>query len=252
MSNKNVSQKMIDQYNDLTVSLVMEQYSSALSEQIQTEMDLANDSVEFPAELDERCRELIRREGRKQKRKAVLHSTNRVLKSVAMFAIVVFAMGSFLFVTVDAVRMPIMKFYMEYMDGHVVIEKEKNKNQTLANMTIDYSDPLRGIIPVDYELIKVEGVSGQLLYATYENKYGNQILYKMDSANSTVQFDMENATDFDILSMDGFDAICVVKDNQTRLFWMDNEKNKSFSLIADEMAKEDLIQIAEALIIYLK
>ena len=109
MKNFKIDQTVYEKYVDATVEFFMECYSGTLSSAIQEELkDGENQDVVFPKELDKRCQTLIKKECAKQRMKQTAKNVIKGLRYAAIFAVVMLSFTSLLFMTVEAVRIPII------------------------------------------------------------------------------------------------------------------------------------------------
>ena len=117
MDNRKIDQDVYERYVDATVALFMEYYSAERAEDMHNELS-GNEKieVELPAELDNRCRTLIKKEHARRKRKEHMKTAMKGLRFVACFAVIVLALASVLFVSVEAIRVPIINYYIKQND----------------------------------------------------------------------------------------------------------------------------------------
>lgn len=209
MNNRTGNSEVYEQYVDATVALFMEQYSEAsLSDEIHRELnDPENQNVDFPETLDARCRQLIKKECSRYYRKQFMKTVTKGLRYVAIFAVATLSLFSLLFMTVDAIRIPIMNFYIEHFDGHWEIAGKDDSDLFTDDAYIDVSDPLAGLIPKDYQLLVLEGESLSELTAIYENAKGNRIFFLSMPGTSWVSVDSEEAELSKKIRIHEYDAI---------------------------------------------
>lgn len=249
MDNPNINKEVYDRYVDATVALFMEYYATMLSGSIHTEMSAnGKTDIAFPAELDSRCRALIKKEIIHQRRKQYLRATMKTLRYVAIFAVTLLSLSSFLFMTVEAFRVPIINYYMEQKDGYWEIFGQTESNQEMDNGTIDVSDPLAGLIPEEYELVLLEGESIVPLTAIYEEANGKQLFFSTESVTSVIGIDSEGAQVSEKFQLCGCDAVLVVEDSDVNLVWVERDIGIVFTIHAQGMPADTIIGIAEEII----
>lgn len=246
--NNNISRDVYERYIDAATALFMEYYSCDMGENIRKEIE-AEDTEAFtiPKELDDRCRELIKKECAERQRSNYWKSVVKGLRYVAAFAVILLAAASVLFVSVEAIRIPIISYYVEHSEGYWELSSSDNGSEPEA-VQFDVSDPLAGIVPEEYELVVIEGTSLDGLFAIYEKTPGNEIFFSAEDSSGSLQIDSEGAQISQTYQLCGKDIILVVEDAEVRLAWIDDEFSTTFTLIATDMSSETLLDIAEQLI----
>ena len=219
----------------------------AISENIRQELSIApSEADEFPNELDTRCRAMIKKECALNKRRKHLQSFAKCLRYAASVVIVLLALSSILFVSVEAIRVPIINYYISLNEGHLEVgaSDEMSKNQTI---NIDWSDPLARLIPNDYSLSVCDGDYSSQLVAIYDNPQNDSIFFSIDPADSTKKVDTEDAQKVEKCIVAGYEAVIVVKNNNTTLVWQYEAIGKTFLITANSLSEIEMIDIAESI-----
>lgn len=252
MNKRTIDNDVYERYIDATVALFMEYYSVAfLPESINAEFNLEENGIAFPTELDNRCRQLIKKELSRYRRKQNLSNLVKGLKYVAACFIAFLSLSSFLFMTVEAIRIPIINYYISQHDGHWEIFGQTNgDSQTgeINNAVIDIDDPLAQLIPDEYQLSICEGEAITDIVAIYENNSNNRICFSALPGEHWIAIDSENAQTSRQHKICGYDAITVIKDDSVSLTWINTKLNTVFTLIADNMSDSEVSAIVEQLI----
>ena len=133
MKNDKEKQKDID----VTAAWLMKQYTLAVQEALQSETD----DEEMPEELDKKCRELIKKEVKKQRYKQIAKKAGRFTCVAMLTVVMLFGVVGILFTTVEAVRAPIIRFFIAQKEDHLEITDsgEEIDTRTLTN-TADFSE----------------------------------------------------------------------------------------------------------------
>ncbi len=237
-----------EKYVDASVALFMEHYSAALTEQVKQNIKTF-DAVPVPEELDQKCRKLIRKECAKRKSRLFFKSLGKGLSYVAILMVVLLSMSSALFVTVEAVRIPIINFYIEHGDGYWVItgdgENSVGNPGPLNNVVFDERDPLNGLVPSEYALERyIELNNGTT--AMYQNGEGHTLIFTQTMNSNQLTIDTEDAEYTKELDIIGYDAV-LVKTKKMKLVWLDSHRAVMCTLIADSLSEEEIISLAEQL-----
>ena len=250
MNKRAVNKDVYENYIDASVALFMEYYSVvSLSDNVQAELDAANcDEIQFPAQLDDRCRQLIKNRTAHYRRKQYLKACWKGLKYAAACVMVALSLTSVLFMTVEAVRVPIINYYIEQYDGRWEIDRGGNDDSTKAREEIDLVELLGNVIPEDYQMVVKRGDSLENVAVIYENSTGKQFYCKTAPGYNWVAVDSENAQTSHQYQVCGYDAITVEKDGRVKLTWIHSDLGIVFSILADDMTEPQIIAIGQQLI----
>lgn len=250
MNKRAVNKDVYENYIDASVALFMEYYSVvSLSDNVQAELDAANcDEIQFPAQLDDRCRQLIKNRTVHYRRKQYLKTCWKGLKYAAACLMVILSLTSVLFMTVEAVRVPIINYYIEQRDGHWEINGGVKRNSEKALKEIDLATLLSDVMPDGYKLAQEEKNSLNETTIIYKSSNGKRFFCKVAPGTSWISIDSENAQISRQHKICGYDAITVMKDGRASLSWVHSDLGIVFSLLADDMSENELIGIGEQLI----
>ena len=113
MSEYMSDQEIYDQFAEAAAALIMRQYAAAAGK---TVMKTTPEQKTSDA-LDAKCHKQIKKNLRKQQIKIVAKTGLRYTKRVAMVVLMLFGIVGILFTTVEAVRVPIINFFIEQKDG---------------------------------------------------------------------------------------------------------------------------------------
>lgn len=248
--NNNISRDVYERYLDAATALFMEYYSCDLGDTIRKETEAEdNEAFTIPKELDDRCRALIKKGCAERQHSNYWKRIGKGLRYVAAVAVVLLAAASVLFVSVEAIRIPVISYYMEHSEGYWGISEDNAPD--IPKTDFNLSDPLAGLIPEEYKLVLLDGESLDRLAAIYENDAGNEIFFSAADSNSSIQIDSEGAQISKIYHHHGKDIILVVEGTEVRLAWIDEDLSITFILIATDMSSDALLDIADHLMIIL-
>lgn len=240
-----------EQYVDASVALFMKYYCDTLYEDVtdrEVSAETDADAV-FPAGLDARCRTLIKKAVKRQRLRKRARYTGKVLRYVCSFMIVCMALASFLFVTVDAVRVPIINYYIEHSENNILeIGGNDASAENTLNNEFDIFDPLSGLIPDDYVLITHEGDTISNFTTIYRNSQDNSIFISGQPLSDVRDIDLQDADDVTCFQIYNCEAIVAEENGVTRLVWIHEELSATFTLIISSDADLDAIKIANQII----
>ena len=243
MNKRKISEEVYDRYVDASVALFMEYYASSCLDKSE---DPCTDELEFPADLDSRCRTLIDREFTRQRRKTFFKAAAKGLGVVACFAAVILSLSSVLFMTVEAVRVPIINYYIQEQDGYWEITASSSTDEEMhLGYALNLSNPLANIIPEKYIPISIAGESLEWLNVLYQSSDNHEIHFSSRKMSKLLKVDSEDAQISRSIQILGGDAIIVVKDNSVQLAWLCESTGTTFSLFSTEYNEAEMIAFAE-------
>lgn len=245
MDNRKIDQDVYERYVDATVALFMEYYSAARAEDMHEKL-VGNEKIKvaFPSALDERCRVLIKKEHARRQRKQRIKSLAKGFRYAASFGIILLALASVLFVSVEAIREPIINYYISLSDKYLEISHSGNVDISNAN-SIDWKDPLAKLVPKGYTLsMQYENQQGSVV-AIYDNETSESIFFMLDPVNDIKRIDTENAQNIRSLQIAGCDGVLIAKNGEVTIAWGSEQLNKTFSITSTILSETEVINIAE-------
>lgn len=247
MDKRKIDLEVYDKCVDASVALFMQYYCVAASEDIHKEiLEMQAEEKAFPDALDTRCRATIKKETAIRKRQRCLKSVVKGLQYVAVFAVVLLALASVLFVSVEAIRVPIINYFIS-ADGDYLEIGQASNVENVVKSSINWKDPLAGVIPQGYMLsMQKEDLQGGVT-AIYDNADNNTIYFTSRQINSIKRIDAENAQSIRDIQIHGCDGVLVIKNGIITVTWGDDILNKAFSITASGLTENDVITIAERL-----
>lgn len=247
MDKEKIDLEVYDKCVDASVALFMQYYCVAASEDIHKEiLEMQAEEKVFPETLDTRCRATIKKETAIRKRQRCLKSVVKGLRFVAVFAVVLLAIASTLFMTVEAVRVPIINYYIKTTDKYLELGVSSGVT-TEPTVNLDWNNPLGEFLPEEYELTVCNGDPSIQLLAIYENSIGESVYLTIDRINSTVKLDIEGAQTVRKCWIADYEANVIVKNDITTLVWSSEPLGKTFSIIATSLNEMEVIDIAEGI-----
>ena len=240
-----------EQYVDASVALFMKYYCDTLYDGVGTSDELSKEDTSdtFPAELDARCRSLIKKTMKRQRFQKSMRYTGKALRYLCSIAVVCLALASFLFISVDAVRVPIINYYIQHSDNNF-LEITSNNHSTVDawNQSLTISDPLKDIVPEEYSLIAQEGDSISNFSAIYKNAQSCSIFISARPLDDVTDIDLQNADNIQNFQIYNCEAIMAKENNTTRLIWIHNDISTTFTLILNGETDLDIVFLADQII----
>lgn len=246
MKRLTLSKNVYERYVDLSVEMFMECYANTIcppSDKTIPELD--------DVRLTNKCKRLIKADHNRKKLKGLVKGAFRAVKSAAVFAAVLLSLSSVLFLTVEAVRTPIMNIYIKEHDGNWEFSKtpfDQGEQRPVGDLSFNEKDPLGDFLPEDLPLRALNGSLDGEYSAVYYNDRHEMISFSCTSSNSHFNINTENAN-VEQLKISGYDAVYSERTNRAGavLFWYNSDLDRYLALNTSFMSKEELIRIAENL-----
>lgn len=234
------SVEILDHYADAAVLMIMDQYLTAMGESIAKG---AVNKEKMPETLDKKCRVLIKKRLRKQQFVLASKKLLSISRKVAMIVLMLFGVVGLLFVSVEAVRVPIINFFIEQKDGHLEIYSSEDEQKPSETENTTAKTPLAGLLPEGYQLVMFEENSMGGILLMYKNEAEEYILFSEDPRISVIDVDNENAITEHITIL-SCPAVFIEK-NEYQLAWVNQEAERMCRLEASALSREQLITLAE-------
>ena len=246
MDKVTLSEATREKVEEATLSVFMEQYGAAMDAGVEIKMAECAD-MEFPPELDKRIQKLIANEQAKKRNKQRRKTVLRVLRSAAAVIIVLLSVSSILFMSVEAFRVPIINFFVEKHDGYLELGASRTVDDIPSEFNPD--DPLTGILPEEYVLTEVSNNWEMgMVYASYSSDINTYIFFSVEPAQSIALMDKEDA-EVNHFKINDCDAYLFSEGDRIRLIWLDGATESMFSLCSNNASKEEILSIAERIIL---
>ena len=245
-TNSNFKDEMEQGYEEFELSLLMDDYTEEIGDKLWAEYEEAkqhNRAPVMPESLDKKCQQIIKTKLQKSKRVTLPYSIRKSLQRIAIIGIVFFSVSSILLLSVDAIRIPLLDYFIEY----------NNRSTTTANSIDAVADndkliTLERLVPVGY-LIRdyyVGDSQGQEFYS-FADEFGNEIIIAKDPISSTYDIDTENASQHYSTIINGYDAVFIEKAGY-RVIVYNTDEDIIYNIYANGLSLEEFQKIVYRLL----
>lgn len=205
--------KIEDALAEASLELLMDDYTEQSGEILWQEFQSDADCV-MPGDLDKACQDLIHTSFSKSVQESRGNSISARLKQLApqacKAAMIAFAMvGAMatLTLSVEAIRVPVLNFFLTQENRYTIISSEYiPKEQTTA---CSFEDIL-SLIPSEYNIIYKKDCNNGNYLIRYENPQGYLISIRTEPARNQLYADTEDAEQEDV-EINGFPALLIKK-----------------------------------------
>lgn len=246
---ENKKLELLDQYDDVTFALLMDEYAEEEGARLRKEFEEAQAAGEVsdtPDALDEKCLQMIHRDFAKKRGKDNVRKIIRMTSKVAVAVMVFLGLVTTTIMSVDAFRIPVLSYLMEQHEKYSAIDMERYDG-TIPERT-EYEDPIAEYMPNGYISTYYNNSEG-CMTCIYKNSSGDRINFEMLPAYDEYRFDTENAT-CENMSVMGYDAILALGDRVV-LVWYDDTSGLMYNLSATNLPKEQVVELAETIMAYM-
>ena len=231
------SEILYDRYADAATALVMDQYVSALADFLTTQ-DCA--PCEISAALDQKCRQIIKKGCAKQLRRSIGKKLLRGTRVAMIAFLILCGVFAILFTTVEAIRDPIVNFFVAQKEKAPEVPAEEPKEYDRSE------DVLAGLLPEGYEPVECVRSSEGNLTIRYADDGGGMVSYdEYVLENGTYRNDTEDAATEDV-KVGGRDALLVERDGY-QVVWYSPSGEVVYQLESNQLSREEILAIAEAI-----
>ena len=242
-------EQLWENYDDALFALLMDEVAVTQGKEAAEEnARLAQDEdAQVPDDVTSRCLAAISRRFRRQRLRAVGRGTWAVAKKVPVLV----TLCTFLFVGAFAVspevRSSTMRFVMELYPNELVVGYSPVDGE--AGDLRPGEPPLEvGWVPDGFEL-QNEVVDPTMVYYYFTEPGGGYIdITLLLSSNSVGVIDTEDAAVEDV-TVQGMQTKLVTRSDEYSIVWADVERSYLLTITASGIEKEDIIRVAEELII---
>lgn len=226
-------QEKYEKYMDAAIEYFMECYDDVLTEDMQQEADrLREHPDKTPPHLEAQGLALIKKATARCRRSRAFKSIKKAAKKLAVFAMVLLSLSSILFMTVDAVRAPILQYYItkNVSDWDIT---DTPVPEAFSQPGLDFSDPLGDSVPEGFVLTKSEGPSFESMTAVYKDGNSRQITFLSGSIHDSTRINTHEALVEEIIVRNGTDVIHIVRENSITYAWYYEGSETLFILITE-------------------
>lgn len=231
MDNKH-RQELLEQYEEAAMMLLMDEYAEADGARLLYQFEEAekNGQVpEIPADLDEKCRKLIQDSFAKQERKNRLLQLGKAAGRVAVYVLVLLGLTTSVVLSVDAIRVPVLNFFMERSDRYSTVSfSEEQLDEKIYNKKI--TQEIESMLMDGYDLVVEESDDSGTLFLLYQNEKEDIISVNISISSGRLFVDTEDSIQKEV-NINNQKAVFIEKDGY-RLLWTDDESELTYDIYA--------------------
>lgn len=231
---ENKKLELLDQYDDVTFALLMDEYAEEEGARLRKEFEeaqAAGEVADTSDALDEKCLQMIHRDFAKKRGKENVRKIIRMTSKVAVAVMVFLCAATATIFSVDALRIPVLNYLISHYSNSSIIDFD-GPDQPQATIS-DFPEIL---IPSGFSEVYSELVDG-LPSCMYTNDAGDFIMFYMAPTEGKHAFDSEDAIVEEIVFLD-YAAIYVYEDTKKQLLWFDDDNMITYSCITEGLSED--------------
>lgn len=242
-------EKLQEQYEDALFALLMDDVIEMEGKALLEECERLNADPDaaVPEELDRKCRKLLRDSFRKEKFRSAGRLTVKVLKKAAVVAAIAALLMGIAYAAIPEFRVGCLNFMLKLTEGDqstkmwFATEEELKAGKTHAGF-FDYTLPE---IPEGFELTHAREDNSSCAF-TYQNGEALiSISIEFMGEGGIANIDTEDAQTVINVMVNGYDGLCVMKNDFVHVVWGDTDHMAIFSVCSNCLEKEDVLTMAE-------
>lgn len=233
------SEEIQERFADAAAALVMDRYVTEMQKNTKEEP-----LPEIPMALDQKCRKLIKKRLMKKQCKDISKKILHYAKTAAIAIVMLFGIGGILFTTVEAVRVPIINFFIEHRDGYLEIGGQDADGNRYVDASVAQMDHfLSELLPEGYRLEEYKRNSTGSVSILCTNSLDEYIIFCISPYTGTFHVDTEDVT-VENIKLSKCEALLTNK-GWYQLTWVDDTNGKLLQLEATALSREEIIALAE-------
>ena len=231
----NRSRILEEEFGDAALNLLLDEYSERSGAELLKAYQASAKGEFLPSELDKTCTKMIQHTFHKHHLKV---AAARCAK-VAVVMIVCLCISITMIMSVEALRIPVLNFYLVRFPRYSQILPQSAKGSELVDLFSSLQDNCTSFAPKEYTLIQSEQSPGSF-FAAYQNASGDCASISAYDNDGVVHFDSENCTETK-LTVNGMEAYHWKKtdDPEQRLLLIAPDHGINCYLCARNMPEDD-------------
>lgn len=223
-------ERLLEDFEDARFALLMEGVARKEGERLEAlnEMLLENPEAAVPESVDKRCLEAIDRHFARERRRAGLRKTGKVLRlaavimgiSVILFTTVFALSEDFRLATLNLMLTVTEKYTQFDIKGSDGNDRGASSSHNAAS-TEYFQNAEIGWMPEGFEC--TESVPDALV--RFENEQSEFFFISISSGSGSVNIDTENPESLEHITINGNKGLCIVKYGEVEIFLADLENN---------------------------
>ncbi len=236
-------QNVLEQYDDLTFKLLMDEYAEEEGARLLAEFEQAAEAgtnPEVPQSLDDKCHKMIRKKFAQERWRIIIKESTKKIGRVAAVLLLFVGIVMTPIFSVEAFRVPLLNYLLEHHEKYSSIVPSEHISKSHPHADITYID---AVMPETYSQTHCEYEGNGSFVCVYADQNNDVIRYNHYPVCVDFQFDTEKTT-YSEMQILNHDAFLVHKDG-LQIIWIDKNNQLIHSIYASDYAQDSVIALAE-------
>lgn len=246
---ENKKLELLDQYDDVTFALLMDEYAEEEGARLRKEFEeaqAAGEVTDTSDALDEKCLQMIHRDYAKKRGKDNVRKIIRMTSKVAVAVMVFLGLMTTMVMSVDAFRIPVLNFFIEQYEHYSSLQLNNNAQSEDSIIEAEY---LLGLLPDGYYKTSETSVP-KVKISIYENDSGEIVQFSITQTDGGYNIDTEDALISEIV-LGEYKGLLLEKDGYQAI-WYDTENSIVYNLRATGLERNMFLEICNSVVKYYK
>ncbi len=247
-------EELFESYEDALFALLMDAYAEQEGQRLLAENErLRRDpTVAIPADVDARCRKVIRHAFSRQRRQARSRVVWRVLGKAAVVAMIAILLFTIAVAAIPELRVRTLNLLIEVSDVATTLIMEETGEAAAAGADGSASDgqALRGYqmpeIPAGYTVVSEVNNSYESCIQ-YVNDAGAVIYLSVSNGSISTSVDTEDATT-EMIQIHGYDGLLIIESDHISYVWGDTDHGYLIEIMCTQLSQDIVRSMAEAMV----
>lgn len=233
-------QDLLDQIDDAAFALMMDAYAEEEGARLLREFEEAVPHEQIPESLDKKCRRLIDAEFSHERWRARVRKVLQMASKAAMITLAVLAISVAMVMSVEALREPVLKYFVETLEKSTLIRFDQNYYSS-----DELVDPLGVFLPEGFTQVEFDNDDG-LIYSAYEHVNGSYAVFSMTRANGEYHFSDPDGNSEERM-LRGYRAFYVRTEEWMQMVWISEETQIIYMVTVSGISEEEFLEICNIL-----
>lgn len=245
--NDEYRKQLLEQREEIDMMLLMDEYMESEGERLQQEFeaaDLRGEVPDIPVDLDLKCKEIIHNSFAKQEHNRTLSRITKYIGKVAVYILLFLGAASTLVLSVDALRIPVLNFFLEQQERSSSLDFDDSApviHSELDQIKICVDE----LLPNEYQLTSELAEANGFTLLCFQSTEGHTVLVNVVPSEGRLGVDTENTTSID-MEINGYPGLFIEKDGYTA-YWYNTDKDLTYSVYSDHLSIDIFWKIVYAL-----
>lgn len=227
----NQKEALIREYEDAALALILNDYAEQEGNRLLAEFEAAKARGDVPAvpeELDQKCRDLIRRTYKQNERQARTRKMLSTAGKVAAAWCITLGICATLVLSAEALRIPVMNYILDQYEDFMIVLTSSEPATTEDHLTpntyplLTGDTPLAGILTAEYQVVHYNSHDDGTFVVSYESANGSRIILNSYQEQGTLRVDSEDATIIEI-QICGHHGQLIEQSDKVTILWVDED-----------------------------